>query len=126
MKYKSPAETCFCYLSRGTTPGETPRLISSAYKTWWEFRHWLLRGQVYTLLLLNLHLQTEQFACGCSTKRAVKGSCLIAHLTTGHFCFHGFALTMRHRRWARTPCAKNITTILAREKSPPGTRLTHS
>lgn len=71
MKYKSLAETCFCYLSRETTPGETPRLISSDYKTRWEFRHRLWQGQVFTLLLLNLHLEMERFACSRSTKPVV-------------------------------------------------------
>lgn len=53
------AQTCFCYLSRETTPGETPCLISSAYKTQWEFQHQLPRGQVFTLLMLNLHLEMQ-------------------------------------------------------------------
>lgn len=49
----------------------------------------------------------------------LKGSCLLADLTTGHLYFHYFALTMRYRRWAIILCAENIRTILTREKKPP-------
>lgn len=69
MKYKSPAETCFCYLSMETAPGETPWLIFSAYKTRWEFRHRLPRGRAFTLPVLNSHLEPESSARGCSANK---------------------------------------------------------
>lgn len=69
MKYKSLAETCFCYLSMETAPGETPWLIFSAYKTRWEFRHRLPRGQVFTLPVLNSHLEPKISARGCSKNK---------------------------------------------------------
>lgn len=94
VKYKSLAETCFCYLSMETAPGETPWLIFSAYKTQGEFRHRLPRGQAFTLPVLNSHLEPESSARGCSTNTSDQtrlwGPCLLADLTAGHLRFHYF------------------------------------